>query len=70
MSYLLKTLIIAGVYLKRTPIIYRRFTHLPVVMYGCETWSLTLRDEHRLRVSENGMLRKIYGPEMEEDGSC
>jgi hypothetical protein len=42
---------------------------LPVVLYGCETWSLTLREEHRLRVFENRVLRKIYGPKREEDGS-
>jgi hypothetical protein len=41
---------------------------LPVVLYGCETWSLTLRKEHRLRVFENRMLR-IFGPKREEDGS-
>jgi hypothetical protein len=35
---------------------------MPVVLYGCETWSLTLREEHRLRVFENRMLRKIFGP--------
>jgi len=33
------------------------------VLYGCETWSLTLREECRLRVFENGVLRKIFGPE-------
>jgi hypothetical protein len=42
---------------------------LPVVLYGCETWSLTLREEHRLRVFENRVLRKIFGPKREEDGS-
>ena len=31
-------------------------------MYGCETWSLTLREEHRLRVFENRVLRRIFGP--------
>ena len=31
-------------------------------MYGCETWSLTLREEHRLRESENRVLRRIFGP--------
>jgi hypothetical protein len=41
----------------------------PVVLYGCETWSLTLREEHRLRVFENRVLRKIFGPKREEDGS-
>jgi hypothetical protein len=34
---------------------------LPVVLYGCETWSLTLREEHRLRVIENRVLRRIFG---------
>jgi hypothetical protein len=34
---------------------------LPVVLYGCETWSLTLREECRLRVSENRVLRRIFG---------
>ena len=31
------------------------------VLYGCETWSLTLREEHRLRVFENRVLRRIFG---------
>jgi hypothetical protein len=39
---------------------------LPVVLYGCETWSLTLRKEHRLGVFENRMLRKIFGPKRDE----
>jgi hypothetical protein len=39
---------------------------LPVVLYGCETWSLTLREEHRLRVFENRVLRRIYGPKKYE----
>jgi hypothetical protein len=42
---------------------------LPVVLYVCETWSLTLREEHRLRVFENRVLRRIFGPKREEDGS-
>jgi hypothetical protein len=42
---------------------------LPVVLYGCETWSLTLREENRLRVFENRVLRRIFGPKREEDGS-
>jgi hypothetical protein len=42
---------------------------LPVVLYGCETWSLTLRKDHRLRVFEIRVLRKIFGPKREEDGS-
>jgi hypothetical protein len=39
---------------------------LPVVLYGCETWSLTLREEHRLGVSENGVLRRMFRPKREE----
>jgi hypothetical protein len=35
---------------------------LPVVLYGCETWPLTVREEHKLRVSENRVLRRIFGP--------
>jgi hypothetical protein len=41
-------------------------TILPVVLYGCETWSLTLREEHRLRVFENKVLRRIFGPARDE----
>jgi hypothetical protein len=37
-----------------------------VVLYGCETWSLTLREEHRLRVFENRVLRRIFGPKRNE----
>jgi hypothetical protein len=39
---------------------------LPVVLYGCETLSLTLREKHRLRVFENRVLRRIFGPYMDE----
>jgi len=39
---------------------------LPVVLYGCETWSLTLREERRLRVFDNRVLRRIFGPERDE----
>jgi hypothetical protein len=42
---------------------------LPVVLYGCEIWSFTLREEHRLRVFQNRVLRRIFGPKREEDGS-
>jgi hypothetical protein len=35
-------------------------------LYGCETWSVTLREEHRLRVLENRVLRKILGPKRDE----
>jgi hypothetical protein len=39
---------------------------LPVVLYGCEIWSLTLREEHRLRVFENMVLRRILGPKRDK----
>jgi hypothetical protein len=45
--------------------IYRTII-LPVVSYGCETWSLTLREESRLRVFENRVLRRIFGPTLDE----
>ena len=41
--------------------IYRTII-LPVVLYGCEAWSLTLREERKLRVFENIVLRRIFGP--------
>ena len=44
----------------------RRTIFLPVVLYGCETWSLTLREERRLRVFENRVLRKTFGPKRDE----
>jgi len=37
-----------------------------VVLYGCETWSFTLRKKGRLRVSENRLLRRIFGPKRDE----
>jgi hypothetical protein len=39
---------------------------LPVVLYGCETWSLILREELRLRVFQNRVLRRIFGPKGDE----
>jgi hypothetical protein len=39
---------------------------LPVVLHGCETWLLTLREERKLRVFENKVLRKIFGPKRDE----
>jgi hypothetical protein len=43
-----------------------RSTILPVVLYGCETFLLTLREEDRLRVLENGVLRRIFGLKRDE----
>jgi len=45
--------------------IYRTII-LPVVLYGCEAWSLTLREERKLKVFENMMLRRIFGPRSDE----
>jgi hypothetical protein len=39
---------------------------LPVILYGCEIWSLELREEHRLRLFENRVLRRIFGPKRDE----
>jgi hypothetical protein len=46
---------------KNTKIKIYRTIILPVVLYGCKTWSLTLSDEHRLRLFENRVLRRIFG---------
>ena len=45
--------------------IYRNII-LPVVLYGCKTWSLTMREERRLRVFKNRVLRGIFGPKRDE----
>ena len=45
--------------------IYRSII-LPVVLYGCETWSLTLRDVRRLRVFENRVMRRVFGPKRDK----
>ena len=48
-----------------------KFVILPVVLFGCESWSVTLREEHKLRVSENRVLRRIFGPKREKvKGEC
>jgi hypothetical protein len=39
---------------------------LPIVLHGCETWSLTVREEHRLRLFENKVLRRIFVPKRNE----
>jgi hypothetical protein len=51
---------------KNTKIRVYRTIILPVVLYGCETWSLTLREEQRLRVFENRVLRRIFGRKRDE----
>jgi hypothetical protein len=56
-------------YIKKLKIKIYKTVILPVVLYGCETWSLTLGEEYRLRVFENRVLRKIFGPKRKEDVS-
>ena len=42
---------------------------LPVVLYGCEVWSVTLREKRRLTVFENRILRRIFGPKRDKNGA-
>jgi hypothetical protein len=48
------------------PFTAESFLSYPSVLYGRETWSVTLREEHTLKVSENRVLRRIFGPKREE----
>jgi hypothetical protein len=66
--YLVQNILYSRLISKNVKIKIYRTVILLVVLYGCETWSLTLREEHRLRIFENRMLR-IFGPKREEDGS-
>jgi hypothetical protein len=52
--------------LKNLKIRIYKTTILSVVLYGCETWSLTFREEHRLRMFENRVPRRIFGPKRDE----
>jgi hypothetical protein len=67
--YSLQNLLSSRLISKNLRIKIYKTVSLTVVLYGCETWSLTLREEHRLRVFENRMLRKMFGPKREEDRS-
>ena len=51
---------------KNIKIKIHRIIILPVILYGCENWSLTLRKERRLRVCENRVLRRIFGPKRDK----
>ena len=51
---------------KKLKIKIHRTIILPVILYGCETWSLALREECRLRVFENRVLRRVFGPKRDE----
>jgi hypothetical protein len=59
--HLVQNLLSSRLLSKNTKIRLYRTVVLPVVLYGCETWSLTLREEQRLRVFENRVLRRIFG---------
>jgi hypothetical protein len=50
---------------KTTYLLYQTII-LPVVLYGCEAWSLTLRKKRRLRLFENRVLRRIFGPKRDD----
>jgi predicted ABC-class ATPase len=64
--HLVQNLLSSQLLPKNLKIIICKTIILPVVLYGCETWSLTLREEHRLRVFENKVLRRIFGPKRDE----
>jgi len=51
---------------KNTKIMIHKTTILSVVLYGCEIWSLTMREESRLRVFQNRVLRRIFGPQKDK----
>jgi hypothetical protein len=56
---------VTGMFLFKLVIKYKTII-LPVILYGCETWSLTLREEYRLRMFENRVLKRIFGPKRDE----
>ena len=57
-----------GLHWKNFKIKIYKIIILPIVQYGCEAWSLTLREERRLRVFENRILRRVFGPNKDENG--
>jgi len=61
-----RTFCLPGCYPKILKIKIYRTIILPIVLYGCETWWLTLREERKLRVFENKVLRRIFGPRRDE----
>ena len=64
--YSVQNLLSSSLLSKKLKIKIYRTIILPVVLYGCETWSLILRKERRLRVFENRMLRREFGPKRDE----
>ena len=64
--YSVQSLLSSSLLSKNLKIKINRTILLPVVLYGCETSSLTLREERRLRVFENRVLRRVFGPKRDE----
>ena len=64
--YSVQNLLSSSLLSKKLKIRIYRTIILPVVLYGCETWLLTLRDERRLGVFENRVLRRVFGPKRDE----
>ncbi|KAJ4428541.1 hypothetical protein ANN_24585 [Periplaneta americana] len=64
--YLVEKLLSSSLLSKNLKVRIYKTVILPVVLYGCETWTLTLREEQRLRVFENKVLRKIFGAKRDE----
>ena len=62
----MQNLLSSGLLSKNLKIKMYRTISLPVVLYWCETWCLSLREEHRLRVFENRVLKEVFGPKGEE----
>ena len=64
--YSVQNLLSSSLLSKKLKIKLYRTIIVPVVLYGCETWSLTLREERRLRLFENRVLRRVFGPKRDE----
>jgi len=64
--YLVQNILSSGLLSKNIKIKTEIQIILLVVLYGCETWLLTMREEHRPRVSENGVLRRVFGAKRDE----
>ena len=64
--YSVKNFFSSSLLSKKLKIKIHRTIILSVVLYGFETWSLTLREKHRLRVFENRVLRRVFGPKRDE----
>ena len=62
----MQSLLSSGLLSKNIKVKIYRTIILPVVLYWCETWSLTLREERKLTVFENMVLRRIFGPRRDE----